>query len=168
MEIQSIQTRIQIIRGHKVMLDFNLAELYGTETRILKQAFRRNIERFPLDFMFKLTNSEIDQLVSQNVIPSKSYFGGSLPFAFTEQGVAMLASVLNSQKAIQVNISIVRAFVLLRQHLANYKDLKTRIQALENEMKIKFKDIHQALNYLLKRDKQEIDQKQRGRIGFKV
>lgn len=150
------------------MLDFNLAELYGTETRILKQAVRRNIERFPFDFMFRLTDSEIDQLVSQNVIPSKSHFGGALPFAFTEQGIAMLASVLNSQKAIQVNISIVRAFVLLRQHLAGYKDLKERIEALENEMKIKFKDIHQAMNYLLQKDKQEVEQKDRKRIGFKV
>jgi len=137
------------------MLDFHLAELYEVETRTLKQAVRRNMERFPSDFLFVLTEKEIDFMVSQNVIPSKSYFGGAIPFAFTEQGVAMLSSVLKSKKAIAVNISIMRAFALLRQHLSNYKNLKESIEALEKEMNIKFKDIYEALNFLLENPKPE-------------
>lgn len=93
------------------MLDFDLAELYEVETRALKQAVRRNNRRFPSDFMFELSENEIEQMVSQNVIPSKSHFGGATPFAFTEQGVAMLSSVLRSNKAIDTNIAIMRAFV---------------------------------------------------------
>ena len=131
------------------MLDFHLAELYEVETRALKQAVRRNIERFPSDFMFKLTEKEIEMVVSQNVIPSKSFFGGAVPFAFTEQGVAMLSSVLKSKKAIAVNISIMRAFALLRQYLSDYKNLKESIEALEKDMNLKFKDIYDALNFLL-------------------
>jgi hypothetical protein len=154
-EIQIIQNKIIEIRGHKIMLDFHLAELYEVETRTLKQAVRRNMERFPSDFLFVLTEKEIDFMVSQNVIPSKSYFGGAIPFAFTEQGVAMLSSVLKSKKAIAVNISIMRAFALLRQHLSNYKNLKESIEALEKEMNIKFKDIYEALNFLLENPKPE-------------
>ncbi len=89
MKFQEIQNKIFEIRGEKVMLDFNLAEIYGVETRVLKQAIRRNMERFPKDFMFEISEKEIESLVSQNVIPSKSKFGGAQPFAFTEQGVAM-------------------------------------------------------------------------------
>jgi hypothetical protein len=94
--LETIQTRIFMIRGHKVMLSTHLAELYGVETRVLNQAVKRNIERFPVDFMFQLNSSEAEWLVSQNVIPQKKYFGGHLPYAFTEQGVAMLSSVQNS------------------------------------------------------------------------
>jgi hypothetical protein len=155
MELQIIQGKIFIIRGSKVMLDFHLAELYEVETRALKQAVRRNMERFPSDFMFELTDEEIDLMVSQNVIPSKSYFGGAIPFAFTEQGVAMLSSVLKSKKAIEVNISIMRAFALLRQHLSDTKELNAKIEALEVEMNIKFKDIYEALNFLLETPKLE-------------
>ena len=115
MEIEVIQTKIFEIRGCKVMLDFDLADLYEVETRVLKQAIRRNIIRFPEDFMFILSEPELNQLVSQSVIPSKSYFGGSYPFAFTEQGIAMLSSVLNSDRAIEINISSIRAFVTIRQ-----------------------------------------------------
>ena len=100
-KLEIITQKIHEIRGHKIMLDFNLAELYETETRILKQAVRRNIERFPKDFMFELTENEIILLVSQSVIPSKRKLGGATPFAFTEQGVAMLSSVLNNEKAIE-------------------------------------------------------------------
>lgn len=106
MELEVIKNKIFEIRGFKVMLDFDLALLYNVETRVLKQAVRRNNNRFPEDFMFILTEIEINQLVSQSVIPSKSNLGGALPFAFTEQGIAMLSSVLNSEKAIEVNISI--------------------------------------------------------------
>lgn len=112
MELMVIQNKVYTLRGCKIMLDFDLAELYEIETRILKQAVRRNIERFPQDFMFELTTEELMSLRSQIVILKKSRGGHSkyLPFAFTEQGVAMLSSVLNSYKAIQVNITIMRAF----------------------------------------------------------
>ena len=161
MELEIIQSRIIELRGNRIMVDFHLAELYEVETRALKQAVRRNPDRFPEDFMFELTESEIEQVVSQNVIPSASYLGGAKPFAFTEQGVAMLSSVLRSKKAVTVNISIMRAFVLLRQHLSDYQDLKKEIAALEKEMNMKFSDIYQALNHLLG------SEMERKPIGFK-
>lgn len=147
------------------MLDFHLAELYEVETRGLKQAVKRNISRFPSDFLIELTQKDVDTLVSQNVIPSKSHLGGATPFAFTEQGVAMLSSVLRNQKAIDVNIAIMRAFVLLRQHLTDYNDLKEEIRKLEREMNKKFKDVNEALRYLLnpKSRAKEIGFKQKGR-----
>ena len=125
MEIQNIQRKIYEIRGHKVMLDFALAVLYETETKVLKQAVRRNMQRFPSDFLFELTKNEYQVLRSQIVTlePGKGRYSKYLPFAFTEQGVAMLASILNSQKAIEVNISIVRAFVFIRQYVMSHKDL---------------------------------------------
>ena len=146
MELQIIQQSIYTVRGHRVMLDFDLALLYEVENRALKQAVRRNRDRFPEDFMFQLTKEEQENLRMQieNSSWSESRY---LPFAFTEQGVAMLSSVLRSKKAIEVNIAIVRAFVLLRQHLADYNDLRSSINDLEKEMNIQFKDIHQALNY---------------------
>jgi hypothetical protein len=148
-------------------LDFDLAELYETETRMLKQAVKRNIERFSEDFMFQLTDSEIDIMVSQIVIPSKSYFGGALPFAFTEQGVAMLSSVLKSKKAIQVNIAIMRAFVFLKEYALSHKDLTGKLKELETKYNKQFKDVYEAINYLLKKDKEEIEHKGRNKIGFK-
>jgi hypothetical protein len=163
MEIEVIQKKIFEIRGCKVMLDFDLALLYNVETRVLKQAVRRNINRFPEDFMFSLTESEINQLVSQSVIPSKSYLGGALPFAFTEQGIAMLSSVLNSEKAIEVNISIIRAFVTFRQFSLTYNELKDRIVEIENQ----FPDIYKALNYLVDKDAVTKNNEQRNKIGYK-
>ena len=115
MEIEHIKNSIREIRGYKVMLDMDLAKIYEVETRVLKQAVRRNIDRFPSDFMFKLTEIEMQHLVSQHVIPTLNHFGGAKPFAFTEQGIAMLSSVLKSKKAIHMNISIMRAFVMMRQ-----------------------------------------------------
>lgn len=169
MDIQIIKSKILIIRGNKVMLDRDLAELYGVETRVLKQAVRRNIKRFPDDFMFQLSKEEFVNWRSQNVMSNADKMGLRYPpFAFTEQGVAMLSSVLNSDKAIDVNISIMRAFVLLRQHLTDYKDLKEQITKLEKEMNIKFKDINQALNYLLQKDKAVVNYENRERIGFKT
>src|SRR5438309_9105069 len=99
MELQLIQKKIFEIRGHKVLLDFDLAVLYEVETRVLKQAVKRNTKRFPKDFLFTLSSKEINRMVSQNVIPSKSHLGGSRPFAFTDQGVAMLSGILNSKRA---------------------------------------------------------------------
>ena len=149
------------------MLDRDLAVLYGVETRVLKQAVRRNLQRFPDDFMFQLTSEELANWRSQSVMSKADKMGLRYPpFAFTEQGVAMLSSVLSSDKAVDVNISIMRAFVLLRQHLSDYNDLKKQISKLEKEMNVKFKDIPQALNYLLQKEKAEIKQKNRGQIGF--
>jgi DNA polymerase III delta prime subunit len=150
MELQIIQNKIIEIRGHKVMLDFHLAELYEVETRALKQAVKRNMERFPEDFMFILTKDEWKEVITNcDNLPSTIKFSPAVPFAFTEQGVAMLSSVLKSKKAIAVNISIMRAFALLRQYLSDYKNLKQSIEALEKEMNLKFKDIYEALNFLL-------------------
>jgi phage regulator Rha-like protein len=165
MELQGIQNKIYEIRGQRIMLDFDLAEMYETETKRLKEAVRRNIDRFPDDFMFQLSKDEYDNLRTQLATSSH---GGTryMPFAFTEQGVAMLSSVLNSKKAIQVNIAVIRAFVVLRQHLTDYKDLKENIAELEKNMNLNFKDINQALHYLLNKDKQQIEQNQRKQIGF--
>ena len=151
------------------MLDFDLAELYGVETRALKQAIRRNIDRFPEDFMFELSKEELENWRSQFVMSNPLNKMGLryAPFVFTEQGVAMLSSVLKSKRAIDVNIAIMRSFVMLRQHLSDYDNLKKQIAQLEKEMDIKFKDIHQALNYLLQKDKVQVGQENRERIGFK-
>ena len=168
MQLQVIQNKIYQVRGERIMLDFDLAEMYGVETRALKQAVRRNLERFPEDFMFQLSKPEWQQLITNcDNLPENIKFSPVTPFAFTEQGVAMLSSVLNSQKAIEVNIAIIRAFVVLRQHLADYKDLKEAIAILEKEMNTKFKDINQALHYLLNKDQQQTDQSNRKQIGFK-
>ena len=130
---QIITQKIIEIRGHKVLLDFDLAELYATETRIVKQAVRRNLNRFPLDFMFELTEEEVNDLVSQSVIPSKRKLGGATPFAFTEQGVAMLSSVLNNEKAIEINIAIMRSFVSLRKFALTYEVLTKRVTEIEQQ-----------------------------------
>ena len=112
--IQIIREKVFEIRGQKVMLDNDLAQLYGVDTRSLKQAVKRNITRFPEDFMFELSKVEISKVVEDGIVESKSIFGGATPYVFTEQGVAMLSSVLRSDKAIQVNIAIVRAFGMMR------------------------------------------------------
>src|SRR5260370_33132752 len=111
-----VERRILYIRDRKVMLDRDLAELYGVKPIALRQQVKRNRNRFPPDFLFQLTRQEAESLVSHNVIPSRRSFGGSLPYAFTEQGVAMLSSVLTSERAVQVNIAIMRAFIKLSTH----------------------------------------------------
>lgn len=159
---ERIIQRIFLVRDEKVMLDFHLAELYQVETRALKQAVKRNNERFPEDFMFELTTKEIDLMVSQNVIPSKKYLGGALPYAFTESGVAMLSSVLKSKRAVSVNIAIIRSFILLRKIAANYKEIMDKLNELENSYDNKFKEIYKAINYLI-----NPPDKVRRQIGFK-
>ncbi len=144
------------------MLDTDLAKLYDVETRVLKQAVRRNLNRFPKDFMFELTDEEIDRMVSQGVIPSKQIFGGAKPFAFTEQGIAMLSSVLNSRIAIQVNIAILRTFVKLRQLLINHKDIAEKIERLEQKYDEQFRIIFTALQQMYQEES-----KPRPKIGFK-
>jgi len=133
--LENAINKILVIRNQKVILDRDLALLYKVETRALKQAVKRNIKRFPSDFMFVLVKKEVDLLVSQNVIPSKSYLGGANPMAFTEQGVAMLSSVLSSERAIEVNILIMRAFVKLREIISTHKKVEEKLKAIENKLK---------------------------------
>ncbi len=116
------------------MLSLHLAGLYNVETRVLIQAVKRNINRFPDDFMFQLSDCEAQWLVSQNVIPHKKYLGGHLPYAFTEQGVAMLSSVLKSEMAVQVNIAVIRTFVKLREILSTHKELAHKLNELERKI----------------------------------
>jgi hypothetical protein len=167
MQLQPIQKRIYEIRGQKVMLDFDLAQLYEVETKNLNLAVKRNIFRFPTDFMFQLTIKEWESLRLQFETSNKRGGRRYLPYAFTEQGVAMLSSVLKSKKAVEVNISIMRVFVLVRQYALSHKDLTDKLKKLERKYNRQFKDVYEALNYLLKRDKQEIEQRERKRIGFK-
>ena len=163
-DLSNIHNKIYEIRGYRVMLDFDLAGIYKVETRALKQAVRRNIERFPSDFMFQLTETEVDDLVSQIVIPSKSYFGGALPFAFSEQGVAMLSTVLRSKKAIETNINIMRAFVVLRQYALGYAELNQKLEDFMISTNMQFSEVYQALTELAEQ-KKELD-KPRKRIGY--
>jgi hypothetical protein len=147
-----IEQRILLIRGRRVMLSVHLAELYGVETRALNQSVKRNADRFRSDFMFQLTVTEAVQLVSQNVIPHRKYLGGSLPYAFMEQGVAMLSSVVRSERAVQTNIAIMRAFVRLREFVSAHKELALKLKHLE--MKIEKHDeeiqaIFQAIRQLM-------------------
>ena len=167
MQPQTIQRKIYEIREQKVMLDFDLAELYEVQTKNLNLAVKRNIKRFPPDFMFQLTKPEWENLRLQ--IETSKGRGGTryLPYAFTEQGLAMLSGVLKSDKAINVNIAIMRAFVFIRQYALTHKDLTERLKELEAKHKKKFKDVYDAINYLLKKDKAETEQQQRKRIGFK-
>ena len=162
MEIEVIQNKIFEIRGCKVMLDFDLALLYNVENKRLKASVRRNINRFPEDFMFELTEMEFANLRTKF---SSSSYGGLryMPFAFTEQGIAMLSSVLNSEKAIEVNISIIRAFVTFRQFSLTYNELKDRIAAIESQ----FPDIYKALNYLVDKEATTKSNEQRNKIGYK-
>ena len=147
--MEVIEQKILLIRGQKVMLSIHLAELYGVETRALNQAVKRNFNRFPKDFMLQLTDHEAGQLVSQNVIPHKKYFGGSLPYAFTEQDVAMLSSVLNSERAVQVNIAIMRTFVKLREMIISNKEMAKRLDALEKKYDAQFKVVFDAIRELM-------------------
>lgn len=167
MQIEKIQTKIYEIRSQKVMLDFDLADLYETETKYLKRAVKANITRFPPDFMFELTKLEYDTLRCN--FSTSNNRGGIryMPYAFTEQGVAMLSGILNSEKAIDVNISIMRAFVFMRQYALTHKDLTEKLHELENKYDKQFKDVYDAINFLLLNDNQETEQKQRKRVGFK-
>jgi hypothetical protein len=131
---EEINSKIYSVRGTQVMLDRDLAKLYQVENRVLKQAVKRNIERFPSDFLFVLSNDEIDFLVSHGVIPSKKHLGGAKPYAFTEQGVASLSSILNSQIAIEINISILRAFVNMRKFLQNKASIFQRVSQIEQKL----------------------------------
>ena len=168
MEINVIQTKIYEIRGQRVMLDFDLAELYEVETRVLNQAVKRNMDIFPIDFMFQLSVAEWENNSSQFVMSSRKHRGAIyLPFAFTEHGVSMLANILKSKKARQTSVAIVRAFILLKQFALGYKEISEQLKELEAKYNKQFKDVYDAINYLLQKDIQQIGQKQRNRIGYK-
>lgn len=147
-EPSTIQNKIYTIRGLQVMIDRDLAEIYGVKSIRLREQVKRNSKRFPLDFMFQLNENEIDFLVSQFAIPSRSHLGDSLPWAFTEQGVANLSSVLNSDQAIEANISIMRAFVEMRKFILNNAQLFQRIESVEIKQIETDKKIDQILNAL--------------------
>ena len=166
MELEIIKNSIHEIRGQKVILDFELAKMYQVETKRLKESVRRNIRRFPEDFMFELSTEEWAVLRSQF---ASSSWGGQRynPFAFTEQGVAMLSSVLNSEVAIDINISIMRAFVMIRQFALTYQELNEKLLALEKKHNQKFTNIDQVLNYLIKKDQQLTQQTTRKQVGYK-
>lgn len=159
---QLIETKILIIRGRKVMMDRDLAILYGVETRMLNQAVRRNVKRFPEDFMFQLTKNEMENWKSQIVISDKEKMGlRKRPYVFTENGVAMLSTVLNSERAIQVNIQIMRTFTKIREMLATHKELKKKIEEMEKKYDYQFKVVFDAIKQLI-----EPPQKSSKRIGF--
>jgi hypothetical protein len=163
--IERIERSILLIRGQKVMLSTDLAELYQVEARVLVQAVKRNIARFPQDFMFQLTEEEFSNLKSQIVISSWGGLRRAAPYAFTEQGVAMLSSVLRSKRAIQVNIEIMRTFVRLRRMLASHAELARKLEALEKRYDAQFKIVFDAIRQLMAPPEPEPPKK---RIGFLV
>ncbi|WP_152269078.1 ORF6N domain-containing protein [Agriterribacter humi] len=160
-----IVDKIYVVRGVKVMLDKDLAEMYGVETRVLNQAVQRNLSRFPYDFMFQLTEDEFKNLISQFVISS---WGGTrkMPYAFTEHGVAMLSSVLRSEQAIQVNIRIVRVYTRMRQLILDNKELWLKIEKIEQSLAKKDEEV-QAIFKVLKSLLVK-EEKPREPIGFKI
>src|SRR4030066_679990 len=161
--VEMIEKKILLIRGEKVMLDADLAVLYGVETKMLVRAVKRNVDRFPSDFMIQLNKEEFENLRFQ--FGTSSRWGGRryLPYAFTEQGVAMLSSVLNSDRAIKVNIEIMRAFVSLRQLLASNAELARKLDALEKKYDHQFKVVFDAIKQLMTPP----DTKKKNKIGFR-
>jgi len=160
---ERIENAILLIRGQKVIIDADLAYLYSVPTKVLNQAVSRNEKRFPPDFMFRLSKDEKDELVTNCDRFQKLKHSSALPRAFTEQGVAMLSSVLNSDRAIQVNIQIMRAFTQLRQMLSTHKDLKRKIESMEKKYDQQFQIVFEAIKQLL-----ETDAKPKKKIGFTV
>ena len=161
--IEIIEKKNFLLRGQKVMLSTDLAELYQVEPRVLVQAVKRNKERFPEDFIFQLTKEEFGNLKSQIVISSWGGLRRTTPYAFTEQGVAMLSSVLNSPRAIQVNIEIMRTFVKLRKILSSHAELAHKLEALERKYDSQFKVVFEAIRQLM-----ASPEKQRKKIGFQL
>jgi len=162
--VEKIENKIFQIRGKRVMLDKDLAVLYSVKPIALRQQVKRNWERFPEDFMFQLTEEEVKIMVSQNVIPSKQSLGGYLPYAFTEQGVAMLSSVLRSRRAVLVNIQIMRAFVNLKRIALTYVGLKHKIDTMEKKYNKHFRIVFEVLRKLL----EPPSVKEKKIIGFRI
>lgn len=165
LNIDSIKEKIYFIRGEKVMLDMDLAILYGVPTKALKQSIKRNIDRFPNDFMFELTKDELDNWRSQFVTSNLSLKQGLRirPLVFTEQGIAMLSSVLNSPRAIQINIQIIRIFTKLRRMIDAYKELREKVEEMEKNNETNFREIFRVIRLLIKED-----EKPKSKIGFRV
>lgn len=161
---EEINKKIYFIRFKKVMFDRDLAEMYGVETRVLVQAVKRNRDRFPKEFMFRLTKKEIESSRSQFVILKRGQNIKYLPYAFTEQGVAMLSSVLRSKRAIHVNIAIMKAFVRLRETLSAHKELAVKLDQLEKRINIHDSDIKSIFEAI--RQLMMVDQKPKRKIGF--
>jgi len=159
-----IEKRIYLIRGQKVMLDKDLAMLYKVKPIRLREQVKRNIKRFLADFMFKLNEKEIDFMVSQNAIPSRKHLGGYYPYVFTEQGVAMLSSVLKSERAVQVNIAVMRAFVKPRQILSTHKELAYKLNELERKTEKHDEEIRSIFDAI--RQLMSPPEKPTRRIGF--
>jgi len=168
--VESVASKIYFIRKEKVLLDSDLAELYGVATRVLKQAVRRNIERFPSDFMFQLTQEEAHSLRSQSVTLKRGQHSKYLPFAFTEQGVAMLSSVLKSKSAIEVNITIMRTFVYPRKFISSNEKLSKKLKELEKQTKQKFVEQQQQINLIFEAIKELIKEEDKPKkpIGFTI
>ena len=160
---KTIEQKILLIRGKKVMLDKDLAMLYEVPTKRLNEQVKRNIERFPEDFMFQLTKREKAEVVANCDHLKTLKFSPQLPYAFTEQGVAMLSSVLNSKRAIMANIQIMRTFTKIRELLATHKDLQRKIEDMESKYDQQFKAVFEAIRQLLE---PPIPEKPKGRIGF--
>ncbi len=155
---ERVESKILLIKGQKVMLDRDIAELYGVATKVFNQAVKRNIKRFPKDFMFQLSKAELENWRSQFVTSTPSAKMGlrRRPYAFTEQGVAMLSSVLNSERAILVNIQIMRTFTKLREMLLTHKDLKRKIEAMEKKYDQQFRVVFDAIRQLLEPQEKSI------------
>lgn len=160
---EKIESKIYFIRGQKVMIDYDLAALYGVSTKVLNQAVKRNINRFPEDFMFRLTRQEKEEVVTNCDHLKTLKFSPQLPHAFTEQGVAMLSSVLNSERAITVNIQIMRTFTKLRALLSTHKDLQRKIEEMEKKYDQQFKVVFNAIRALI-----SPEETKKKRIGFNV
>ena len=168
MLIKNIQSKIYEIRNQKVMLDFDLAAMYEIETRALKQAVKRNIDRFPDDFMFQLTKKEWQEVITIcDNLQDTIKFSPVAPIAFSEQGVAMLSGVLKSKKAVQVNISIMRVFVAVKQLVLGNAELSQKLNELEAKYNKQFKDVYDAIDYLMGIKKADEKQKSRTKIGYK-
>ncbi|MDO9289668.1 MAG: ORF6N domain-containing protein [Thermodesulfovibrionales bacterium] len=161
--VEIIEKKIYLIRNQKVMLSSDLADLYGVEPKVLIQAVKRNIERFPADFMFQLSNQEFVNLKSQIVTSSWGGIRRANPYAFTEQGIAMLSSVLRSKRAIEVNIHIMRAFVKLRELMATHKDLARKLADMEKKYDAQFKVVFDAIRQLM-----TPPEPKKRKIGFEV
>ena len=159
-----ITHKIFFIRGQKVMLDKNFSQLYRVKPIRLREQVKRNRRRFPEDFMLQLTHEEVDSMVSQNAIPSRKYLGGYRPYVFTEQGVAMLSTVLNSERAIFVNIAIMRAFVKMREALSLHKELAAKFKELEHKVEGHDKDIRAVFEAIRRLMREE--EKPKREIGF--
>ena len=172
MQLATIRNRIYEVRGLNIMLDFDIAALYGIETKNLKQAVKRNIQRFPKDFMFQLNKKEWKELITNcDKLPEGVKYSPALPYAFTEHGVTMLASVVKSKKAVQMNIAIVRAFIALKQFALNYGELAAQIKELKETSanhNVQLNQIYDALENLLDEKVEQKKWQERKRIGFKT